>query len=362
MEEAFHSFSAQVFTSSSVSVIVALAVRNLIRAALGFSTDFSLTSYSFSSPDAMGYLWIFIAALAAALLGVAFYHAMLLCRRLFVKMTFLNGVGKYLVPFLAAGAFGLVSVYAMGGGHAFLQSLGTDGTGKISIECAFGLGVAATLAIVVVFRFISCALAVGAGMPYGIFVPTLATGAGLGALLCCAFSAAGMDGSYADYLIIITMAAYFAAVVRAPITGLVMIFEFTGSFSNLLPALMGVAVGYIVGELFRTQPLFEKLLEFILKERGESRQTFRVSAEVEAGSAADGRRIRSLLWPLGGTVVAVQSSGGDTLAVSYNLRLSAGDVVTFEARADSEEELVACLEELTSIPARRNGEAGKSEG
>lgn len=103
MEEAFRSFSAQVFSCSAVSVIVALTARNLIRAGLGFSTGFSLTSYTFSSPDAMGYLWIFLAALAAALSGVAFYHVMLLFRRLFGKMTFFKGLGKYLVPFLAAG-------------------------------------------------------------------------------------------------------------------------------------------------------------------------------------------------------------------------------------------------------------------
>lgn len=66
--------------------------------------------------EPMGYLYTAIAALCAALLGVAFYHLMLLARRGFKKITFFKGAGRYTIPFFVAGAFGLISVYAMGGG------------------------------------------------------------------------------------------------------------------------------------------------------------------------------------------------------------------------------------------------------
>ena len=105
MEEAFRSFSAQVFTCSAVSVLVSLTVRNLMRSAMGFSVGFTFTTFTYVPMEPIGYLYVAIAALAAGLLGVAFYHLMLLCRRGFSKITFLKGVGKYVIPFFVAGAF-----------------------------------------------------------------------------------------------------------------------------------------------------------------------------------------------------------------------------------------------------------------
>lgn len=350
MEEAFRSFSAQVFTCSAVSVAVSLTVRNLMRAAMGFSTGFTFTTFSFTAFEPTGYLCTAIAALAAGLLGVAFYHLMLIARKGFKKITFLSGVGRYIIPFFVAGAFGLVTVYAMGGGHDFIQSLGSlseEGTHSI-----FGISLAATLAVIVLFRFISTILAVGCGMPYGIFVPVLATGAGLGALLCVWFESMGLDAAMSDYIIIVTMAAYFTTVVRAPITGLVMVFEFTGQFENLLPALLGVGIGFIVGELFRTQSVFEKCLEFIVRERnlktGAEKRS--VTIEVEEGSYAEGRSIRSVLWPAGGMVTEVTARDGSRFVPGGSTMLNAGDKITFECVAVSEEELKNYLSEIVSAP------------
>lgn len=345
MEEAFRSFSAQVFTCSAVSVLVAVTVRNLMRAAMGFSVGFTFTTFEFAPMDPMGYLYTAAAALCAALLGILFYHLMLLCRRGFAKVTFLKGAGKYIIPFAVAGAFGLITRYAMGGGHEFIQSLGSLYNGDF--QTIFGASVAVTLLVVVIFRFISTILAVGCGLPYGVFVPVLATGAGLGALLCCGFTGAGMDAAMADYIIIITMAAYFSTVVRAPITALIMIFEFTGSFQSLLPALLGVGIGYIVGELFRTQPVFEKCLELIVHDQhiaqGATRR--RVSMEVEEGSYAEGRSIRSVLWPAGGMVTEVSAENSRFVPDGKTV-LHAGDKITFECTAVSDEDVKACLGEI----------------
>lgn len=346
MEEAFRSFSAQVFTCSAISVLISVTVRNLVRTALGFDIGFTFTTFNFVAPDPMTYLWAAIAAVCAGLLGVAFYHLMLLARRGFAKVTFLKGVGKYLIPFMIAGAFGLITSYAMGGGHEFIQSLGSLHEGEI--ERIFGISVAATLAIVLLFRFIGTILAVGCGMPYGIFVPVLATGAGLGALLCVGFKSAGMGAQFADYIIIVTMAAYFTTVVRAPITGLIMIFEFTGQFQFLLPALLGVCIGYVIGEVFRTQSVFEKCLDLIVEDQkvhtGAVKR--RVTFEVEEGSYAEGRALRSVLWPAGGMVTEVIPLKGEKFVPDGKTVLSAGDKITFECVAVSEEDVKSYLADI----------------
>ena len=164
-----------------------------------------------------------------------------------------------------------------------------------------------------------------------------------------------MDAGMADYIIIVTMAAYFTTVVRAPVTALVMVFEFTGQFQNLLPALLGVCIGFVIGEAFRTRPAFEKCLDLIVEESKikTGARMRKVTLEVEGGSYADGRDIRSVLWPAQGVVTEVVSSSGERFVPDGKTVLSAGDKITFECLAASEEDVKAYLSDIIGDPEGR---------
>jgi H+/Cl- antiporter ClcA len=69
-----------------------------------------------------------------------------------------------------------------------------------------------------------------AGLPGGIFAPSLAVGAGVGNLLHLAF-----PGEPASAVVILGMTAYFAGVVRAPLTAVIILSETTASRGLLLP-------------------------------------------------------------------------------------------------------------------------------
>ena len=47
------------------------------------------------------------------------------------------------------------------------------------------------------------------------------------------------------------MAGYFTAMVRAPITGIILITEMTGSFSHLLPLAIISIVSYIIADILK---------------------------------------------------------------------------------------------------------------
>ena len=49
---------------------------------------------------------------------------------------------------------------------------------------------------------------------------------------------------------VVGMAAYFAAIVRAPLTGIVLMVEMTNSYAQMLPLLVACFVAYAVAELF----------------------------------------------------------------------------------------------------------------
>lgn len=62
-------------------------------------------------------------------------------------------------------------------------------------------------------------------------------------------------------LAIMGMAAFFAASVRAPVTGLVLTTEMTGAVS-LLPPLLGIcAASIFVAEFFKAQPIYDALAD-----------------------------------------------------------------------------------------------------
>ncbi|MDE7453065.1 MAG: chloride channel protein [Clostridia bacterium] len=352
LEEAFRSFSPQVFICAAVSVVTSLLTRNAIRLALNMSVGFSFTGFDFAFAfDAQGgifCLWTALAAVIVSLFGVGFYHLVFASKKLFKRVTFLKGIGKYIIPFFLAGAFGLITLYSLGGGHSFIEALATGGTGAMDIERVFGLSVILSLIIIVIIRFITAVLTMGCGVPCGVFIPMLAVGAGLGAILSLAFQKGGMSGEYSDYLVIICMAAFFTCIVKAPVTGIVMVFELTGRFANLLPAIIGVAIGYLVGMLFKTEGIYEKnLAQYIKDEKiSDSFKKVRVNITVMPHSRAEGRKVRQIIWPANGLVVERVTAAGDITVPDGETLLCAGDKLVFECETDSEKELRDYLTEI----------------
>lgn len=79
-------------------------------------------------------------------------------------------------------------------------------------------------------KLIATAATAIAGLPGGIFAPSLAVGAGVGNLLRAAF-----PGEPASAVVILGMVAYFAGVVRAPLTAVIILSETTASRGLMLP-------------------------------------------------------------------------------------------------------------------------------
>lgn len=341
-EEAHKRFTPEVFVCSFSSVIVAIITRNLLRPAMGLATGSTFATYAFTSPDMFSYLYVILAAFICALAGVGFYFLVFRAKKLFSKITFWRGTGKMLIPFMLAGAFGLITVNVMGGGHEFIESLGSLSHG---VESVFSSPLWATLLIVIVLKFIVSIANMGAGVPCGVFIPMLAIGAGMGALLSLMCIQMGMDPAYSDALIMICMATFFTTVVKAPITGIVMVVELTWSFTFLLPVVIGAAIGYLVGDIFRTEPIYDKLLDGILEEqrRGEKRVSLTATLRVKAGAPADGRSVRNILWP-SDILVTTLERGSLTIVPDGETVLKEGDIIFVKGETANSEEYLKNLE------------------
>ncbi|MBQ4052881.1 MAG: chloride channel protein, partial [Clostridia bacterium] len=193
-----------------------------------------------------------------------------------------------------------------------------------------------TLFFVLLLKFFITTVNVGSGIPCGIFIPIIAIGACVGGLLNEGFCALGMSRAYCDLMVMICMAAFFSTIVKAPLTAIIMICEFTGSFAPLLPVIIAVSIGYTIGEIARTDGIYEELLQVYEKESGLHERLVRevFVLGLAYGATADRREVRDVLWPAGAKVTEIRR-GEELILPDGDTVLHGGDVLTIVCKTDS---------------------------
>lgn len=201
------------------------------------------------------YYWLLI--LLGILVGVSgvFYNwGMLKAQELYRKIPLLKETGRLLIAFLTAGVLGLVMPSVLGSGSGLIASL-TKG------EMVLGMVV-----LTLVVKFLFSAVSFGSGAPGGIFFPLLILGALLGAVFAMTGAEFfGLDPVYINNFVLLGMTGFFTAIVRAPLTGVILLFEMSGSISQMLSLSIVSVTAYIVATLMRSEPIYDSLLKRILK-------------------------------------------------------------------------------------------------
>ncbi len=352
-EEAHKRFTPEVFICSFVSVVFGVVTRSLLYQVLGMEVQSSFHSYEFHELPIQYYSFVILSGIVCAVLGVVFLKFCALSKKGFGKIELKDKKITYalrvMIAVLLGGAVSLLSTGVMGGGHELIESMGTfGGTLAPTTETAFGLGLTWTLLIVLILKFFITTVNVGSGIPCGIFIPVIAVGACLGGLLnsLWVFITPNMK-PYCDLLVMICMAAFFTAVVRAPITSIIMICEFTGSFAFLLPVIIAVAISYVVGETSRTEGIYETLLEEYEHETGIHERAVRevYTLTLQPGAMASGRAVRDILWPAGARVTQIER-GEEHILPDGETVLKAGDVLTIVCKTDEHQKVKNELEHI----------------
>ncbi len=253
LEEIQRDFRPAVFTSAFVACITGDLMTRLL---VGPLPTFRVASVTVPAISALP---CYIAlGLVAGFLGVVFNRAILGSLTFFERLRhWPSGVAGALVG-AALGAIGFGHPELLGGGHELAQSALT-GQGALSI-----------MLMLFIVRFIMTMGSYGTGAAGGIFAPLLVLGAQIG-LVCALVMQTFVPNLVSPVnFAIVGMAAYFTAIVRAPLTGIVLIAEMTSGYSLLLPLLAACCTSYAVAELCRETPIYEALLERSLGERIEA--------------------------------------------------------------------------------------------
>jgi H+/Cl- antiporter ClcA len=103
-------------------------------------------------------------------------------------------------------------------------------------------------------KFATTLATAAAGLPGGIFAPSLATGAGVGNVVHALFPLAPTGA-----VVLLGMAAYFTGVVRAPLTAVIIMSETTGSRGLMLPLLAAAIIAEGTASLVCRERLYHGL-------------------------------------------------------------------------------------------------------
>jgi len=154
-----------------------------------------------------------------------------------------------LLPLAVSIPLGLYLFDVTGGGHPLIESLTVQNCTLVMLVLLF------------FFKLLFTALSYGAGTAGGIFLPLLVCGALLGTLVGQVLVALGyLDQLYILNFLILGMAAFFTAVVKAPVTGAVLILEMSGNFNHFAGLMLVCLVAYVTSDILVSEPVYDVLL------------------------------------------------------------------------------------------------------
>lgn len=245
LEELVRKFELRIAIAALGASATAISVALVL---LGGAPDFNVPDLARPRIEAMPLY--FVLGAAAGLAAVAYN------RTLLAALAGAERLERWPVELragLVGAAVGMLAWFApglVGGGDAITE------------RTLAGAETLAFLPLAFAIRFVLGAASYAAGTPGGLFAPMLALGAQFGLMfgIVCqsAFPSLGVEPlAFA----LVGMAAFFTGVVRAPLTGIVLVIEMTASVATLLPMLGACFLAMMVPTLLRDAPIYDSLRE-----------------------------------------------------------------------------------------------------
>jgi len=339
-----------------ICTLVASGTSNYVsRMILGSQTSFQ---YNFVLPEGIPYYIFAIITVVFCIIitvtGKAFSYFLLLTQKHYRNLK-LNKYIKISIFMIMAYIVAVFFRDITGGGHELIEEM-------------FGKNVMLkTIVIILLLKFFYTMFCYATGAPGGIFLPMLVVGALIGKvygeILNNYFS---VPNEIIVHFMLLGMAAYFTAVVRAPITGITLILEMTGNFSYLYMLIIVCTITYIFTELLKMEPIYERLYfnmfqKQILEEDKEKRRIQKRAKRLEilekwwknkkieigiksdvknvkdkivtllipvgANSEFDNKMVKELKLPENLLIVSVRKAGKDSIARGDTLIQSGNQLV-----------------------------------
>ena len=296
MEEAHRRFSPTIFMVASVSVISGTITSKLLSIAFGVDTTFFDLAIDKVLP--IKYLWVsviigIVCGIAANLFTKVYHYIRKQSKMHTVKIPFSFNI---VIIFAVVALLGFISEDFIGSGHSLIEKILEGHALWYAVLAAF------------IIRALVMIWANNTGVSGGLFVPTLAFGAMIASLIADALIALGLvDGEYYAIFIVVGMASFLSSSSRIPLTALTFAAEGLCVANNVLPAVVGVVLAYLVAELTGKLAFTDTVIEAKAHDAHVGRTAIVVDSHMRVGHGAFaiGMEMRDVLWPPTCTVLSV---------------------------------------------------------
>lgn len=314
LEEAHKRFSPMILMSSLASVLCAsLTVQELSALSGGSATFLTLPTPAVLSLHDM---WLpVVIGLAAGVCAVLYALLFRGIDRVWrQRLAALPLFWKVLTVLLLSGAAGLISVQAVGSGHAVMEAI-------FAQKLLWSL-----LLQLLLMKFVLTLLASNTGVTGGLFIPILTIGALIGGLMAPVL---GVSGDRAVTVILIATASFMAATMHTPVTALLFSVEALAGLSNVLYISIGIFLAYTVMETLDVQSINDVVLRHRIADqnRGKVRLTREATVAVQPGAFAAGKTLRDVFLPDNCLILSVARRDRVSMANGGEKTLREGDVL-----------------------------------
>lgn len=318
LEEVFHNFSTRVWLNALAG---AIAADFLISNFFGIEVPLSIT-YNHPFPIIL-YWHLIILGIILGLLGHLYKKGLFSFKKVYAKITFLPRWLHGLIPLAILIPIAYYLPIITGPGNRLILSL----KGMLSPNT---LALCGTLIAYYVIRLAFSIVSYDSGLPSGIFLPILT----MGALIGAAYGAIMvylhlLPAKFVVNLIIFAMAGYFAAIIRAPFTAILLITEMVGSLLHLMPLAVVAFVALLVDQMLGGHPIYGQLAAMMQIKPDEGRiegTEDQLTIPVYENSPIVDQKIAQVKWPENTLVKVIHRDGHDIIPDGQT-RICEGDIL-----------------------------------
>lgn len=243
LEELVQRFEHRIAIAALGAAASAITVSRLLT---GNEPDFQVAA--FPEPGALSWPLFLILGGVAGLMAVAYNRSILGALTMADhSSTWLPLEGRAALIGAVVGVVAWFAPSLVGGGDDLTQSILSGNSALVVMPLVFLL------------RFILGSASYAAGTPGGLFAPLLVLGTQIGFMFGAACGRLPAVALPPEAFAVVGMAAFFAGVVRAPLTGIVLVGEMTGSTTLLLPTIFASFAAMMVAAMLRERPIYDAL-------------------------------------------------------------------------------------------------------
>ena len=202
----------------------------------------------------------------------------------------------------------------------------------------------------VLIKIAFTAISYSTGLCGSLLLPLIVLGGLLGkgyALLLIQFGIVAPETT--GFFTIIGMSIFFISVVRAPISGLMLILEMTGQYHVFYPMIIAGTLTFLFGQYIHIMPVYHHLYQLMLgDEKAQYGQMITADFEVSKDSVLIGKALKTIELPAGSQIISIKRDEVSPVATTPDQTLRMGDLIRIDLPEQDYEKLFKVFRTLTN--------------